>query len=101
MAKDPDDLGMTYLQAMHAMQAGVGFDQDTNSEDGSPKQLRTGINARACDHTALVRLLIKKGIISEEEYLEEIRLEMNREVKRYEATLSEKLGKKVTLGTLY
>jgi hypothetical protein len=98
---DPDDLGMTYVQALHAMQAGVAFEQGFDSNSGNPKQLRVGLNARACDHTALVRLLIKKEIFTEEEYLEEIRLEMNREVKRYEQELSKKFNKVVKLGTLF
>jgi hypothetical protein len=49
-----------------------------------PKHLRVGVNAAMVDHSALVRLLIFKGVITEADYLEEIRLAMNEEVARYQ-----------------
>jgi hypothetical protein len=36
---------------------------------------------------------MRKGLFTEAEYVEELRLEANRELDRYEARLSEALGK--------
>ena len=76
-----------YTQALHAMQTGVALDQERGSVDGSPKHLRVGVNAAMCDHTALVKLLIAKGVITDEEYRGAITDEMNAEVERYEQRL--------------
>jgi len=86
-----------YVAAQHAMQAGVAVDEGRGSKSLQPKFLRVGINTAMCDHAALVRLLIAKGVLTEEEYLGAIADEMEREAKRYEARLSEELGTKVTL----
>lgn len=79
------------------MQSGVAFEQGFDPSDGSPKHLRVGINAAMSDHGGLVRLLIEKGLISEDEYTKAIADEMEREKERYEARLSEHYGKKITL----
>jgi len=84
------DLGLTYEQAAHGMQTAVAFEieqqrgDDPNTRSTSPKHLRVGINARAVDHAALAYILIRKGIITEAEYLEELRLAMNDELARYQ-----------------
>ena len=82
---------LTYAQACHAMQTGVAYELSV-SESGdigtgaaTPKHLRTGVNSAMVNDTAMLRLLVKKGIITTAEYEEEIRLEMCREVDRYEA----------------
>lgn len=55
-----------YRAALHAMQTGVaamiGCDNST-----TPKHLRVGVNSALCDNSALTMLLIKKGIITEDE----------------------------------
>lgn len=82
------DLGLPYLDACHGVQTGVMYEMNKLDGSGggtSPKHLRTGINIRACEHSALAKLLIEKGLITEEEYLEAIRLAVNHEVARYEA----------------
>lgn len=85
---DDEDLGLTYEQALHAMQTGVGFEIETNAYGNmgasTPKHLRAGVNSAMINDAALVRLLVKKGLFTEEEYMEEVRLEANREVLRYE-----------------
>jgi hypothetical protein len=82
--------------AQGKMQAGVAFDK---TQDQSQKHERVGINTALCDHSALVKLLISKGIITQEEYAKAIADEMEAEVKRYEQKLSEqKGGVKITLG---
>lgn len=87
-----------YERAAHAMQTGVKMDQETGSDDGTPKHLRTGINSALVDVSAMAGLLLKKGIFTEEEYFEAIAYAMEKEVARYETLLSKKLnGAKVTL----
>lgn len=73
-----------YFRACHAMQSGVAYEMTHGAKDTEPKHLRVGVNSSKCDHTALVRLLIDKGIIDSKEYLEAIADEMEAEQKRYE-----------------
>lgn len=83
--------------AAHAMQSGVALDHERNgAHDGTPKHLRVGVNVALCDHAALVRLLVEKGIFTEEEYAKAIADEMEREVERYRQKLG--LGDNVRLG---
>lgn len=84
---------MSYVSAAHAMQSGVAMEQSRGSQCGTPKHLRVGVNSAMADHCALVRLLMSKGIITEAEYLEAIRLAMIEEVERYEKNLSKSLKK--------
>lgn len=88
---------MTYLQALHAMQAGVAHKMQLDPSETTPKHLRVGVNAAMCNHAALVELLIEKGIFTLAEYKAAITAEANREVARYEADLSERLGTRVRL----
>jgi hypothetical protein len=84
--------------AAHAMQTGVAYEHQHDPSDGSPKHLRTGINCAMSDHAGLVRLLISKGVITEDEYTKFIADSMEEEKAAYEARLSERFGKKITLG---
>lgn len=86
-----------YLAACHAVQSGVAAEHSRGSTSGTPKHLRTGLDIRACDHAALVRLLVAKGVFTAEEYGKEIADEAEREVKRYESRLTEMTGVKITL----
>ena len=87
-----------YAAAAHAMQSGVATEMAQGSRDTEPKHLRVGVNSALVDSGALAELLIKKGVISEAEYLEAIAAGMEREAKNYEERLSRKLGTKITLG---
>lgn len=91
---------LPYEDACHAMQTGVLYDKDSECNmvdmNRALKHLRVGINSTLVDSAALVRLLIKKGLFTREEYAEELRLEMCREVDRYEDKLA-KGGQRVTL----
>lgn len=78
---------MKYLEAAHAMQSGVAMMMNYDTADTEPKHLRVGINSAMVSDAALVRLLIKKGLITMEEFQESLTEEMNREVERYEAQL--------------
>lgn len=76
-----------YLSAVHAMQTGVALDQSRGSNDGTPKHLRVGINSALCDHAALVRLLIERGLFTQDQYTKAIADEMEQEKQRYEERL--------------
>jgi len=93
-----------YQAACHAMQTGVAYDQEYNPKDKEPKHLRVGINVALCDMTALVHLLVSKGVITELEYWAAITEEMEREVGRYTekvtAALKERTGRDDTQITL-
>lgn len=77
-------MSRSYRDLLHAIQTGITFEMEKGSKDTTPKHLRVGVNSALCDQAALVRLLIKKGVFTKEEYEEEILLELEREVKRYE-----------------
>lgn len=92
------DLGLTYKQALHGMQSAVlmkiilelpkwSEDPDVNATTASPKHLRVGVNSAMVEHSALVNLLFKKKIITDVEFMEELRLAMNNELAIYEAEL--------------
>lgn len=92
-----EDQDRRYRAAAHAMQSGVAYDQGQGSQDGSPKHLRVGVNSAMVETSAIARLLVAKGIVTEEEYAEAIVAGMEAEAKRYEAELTARYGVKVTL----
>jgi hypothetical protein len=61
-----------YLAAMHGVQSGVALkmnhDGGPAAGETSPKHLRTGVNAAMVEHSALVKLLVDKGVIPVDEY---------------------------------
>lgn len=93
-----DELRQRYYALAHAMQTGVAYRADKRDQD--PKHLRVGINSAMVDHGALVGLLLKKGIITDEEYYEALCEAMKREVDSYRQHLADQWGypvEKVTL----
>lgn len=88
-----------YKELLHAMQTGVAYVQAKDPIDGSPKHLRVGINAAMIEHAALANLLIRKGIITDEEYVDGIIAELEREVERYTQQVRDLYGSdSITLG---
>ena len=89
------------LQALqHALQSGVQTELARFGEAAagcSPKSLRVGVNSALVGNAALARLLISKGIITEDEYTAALVDGMEREVSTYEERLSRILGVKVVL----
>lgn len=86
------------LALSHAIQTGVKYEQELlGSDDGTPKHLRTGVNIAMCECSALVQLLVNKGICTTEEAFTAINGMLHEEVNKYEARLTEGLGKKVKL----
>jgi hypothetical protein len=91
-----------YAAAAHAMQSGVAMDMKTDpggSRGGTtPKHLRVGVNSALVTQAALASLLVAKGVITQDEYVEAVADEMEKEKARFEQLLSERFGgQKVTL----
>ena len=82
----------------HAIQTGVMYEQERGSQDGTPKHLRTGLNSALCDHASLVALLVRRGVLTYEEYYDAAIAGLEDEVRRYEQRLSTHYGVTVTLG---
>jgi len=91
-------LAEEYHQLAHAMQSGVAAEMNHHPQPTEPKHLRTGINSSLVNSSALGKLLIDKGLITELEYIQAIRDGMAEEVQRYEQRLSEHYGRPVHLG---
>ncbi len=80
-----DEYRDRYVRAIHGMQAGVALDEARGDASCTPKHLRVGVNAAMVDSAALAALLIQKGIVSEEDYLESLATVAEAEHARYEA----------------
>jgi hypothetical protein len=77
-----------YLAAAHAMQSGVALSiARGEARDMEPKHLRVGVNSALVDCAALAKLLIDKGILTEEEYERALADAMEAEVQRYRERL--------------
>ncbi len=87
-----------YQSAAHAMQTGVATEHALGAQDGTPKYLRVGVNSALVNDAAIAKLLIDKGIITEDEYLIATTEAMEAEVDRYRARLSQTMGGNVNLG---
>lgn len=87
-----------YERAAHAMQTGVAMTIQRDKTSIEPKHIRTGINAAMADMAAMARLLMAKGIITEDEYSDAVCEGMEAEVRLYESELSKAYGTNITLG---
>lgn len=98
MRRETPRNNLSYNDACHAMQTGVAIEMESGTlKETEPKHLRVGVNSLMVDNTAMARLLVKKGLITMDEYLEEVRLEMNREVDAYEDRIRARVGPSVNL----
>lgn len=95
-----DELRKRYLALGHAIQTGVAYELEKEPRSGTPKHLRTGLNMAMVEHGALVRLLIKKGLITEEEYFEEVIAGLEDEKRGYEERLQALYGGKTKIKLL-
>lgn len=86
-----------YFGAAHAMQSGVAAVMEFDEKPTSPKHLRVGVNSAMVEHGALVGLLLKKGIITLEEYHKAIADGMEEEKRKYEQLLTNKYGTSISL----
>lgn len=80
-----------YLGLCHAMQTGVEFSRDKTSQQ--PKHLRVGVNTAMCDHSALAKLLVTKGVITDLEYATALRDQMRAEVESYRGKIAAETGR--------
>lgn len=86
-----------YLAAMHAMQSGVETKQQLDPSDTTPKNLRVGVNSAMVQQAALIKLLISKGVITEEEWFTAVADGAEQEVQFYQDWLSKTLNMQITL----
>lgn len=96
-AVDLEKIKQEYRDAAHAMQTGVATTMTHDPHEAAPKHLRVGVNSALVDSGALAHLLMRKGLITEEEYCLALRDGMVAEAMRYEKELTEKLGVPVHL----
>jgi putative aminopeptidase FrvX len=89
-----------YFEAMHAMQSGVALKMNWDEVEASPKHLRVGMNSALVSNGALVKLLIDKGLISEDEFYKELADFAERDVASYQAEVNAHYGTDdtITLG---
>jgi hypothetical protein len=104
-----EDFDKLYPALAHAIQTGTAQTMEIQnqavdkgeisaSQPGhSPKMLRTGINMAMVEQSAVAKLLIDKGIITEEEYRQALIDGLQAEKDRFEAQLSEHYGTKISL----
>jgi hypothetical protein len=88
-----------YVKACHAMQSGVAMEMETGGMRGTEaKHLRVGVNSAMVEHAALVKLLMRRGMITEAEYWKALADQMEEEARSYEKWISERLGTNIRLG---
>ncbi|OQC18806.1 MAG: hypothetical protein BWX69_03214 [Planctomycetes bacterium ADurb.Bin069] len=94
---DAVEAGRRYERAAHRVQSGIaaliGMGRAKMVE---PKHLRVGIDLQKADTAGLVGLLIAKGVLTRQEYLDAVAASAEAEAEAYEAHLSAVLGAKVT-----
>jgi len=86
------DLGLPYEVAMHGVQTAIANEIERGNTFATPKHLRVGVDGSKADMFGLVCLLIDKGIITEDEYVEYMRLGANTELANWEEKYSEQAG---------
>lgn len=89
--KNWKDLGLSYVQALHGVQSANLHRSLVDHKFTEFKQTRTGIDSAHVSDRALASLLIEKGIITEEEYVERLRRAMNDELAEHENRMRELL----------
>lgn len=76
-----------YSAAAHAMQSGVAYRMNNDPGETQPKHLRVGVNSAMVDTATIVKLLIAKGVITQEEFYKMLADTMEEEVARYQRDL--------------
>jgi len=74
------DLGLSYEEAAHGVQTAIAYDMERGRKATEPKHMRVGIDMSKADMLGLAVLLIEKGIITPDEYVEAMRLSANEEL---------------------
>lgn len=81
-----------YHSLAHAITQDMGISPDNF------KHLRVGVNMALVDSGALMKLLVDKGVITQEEVWEALIAGLEAEVERYRSLLSERTGAIINLG---
>lgn len=97
MNKELEEIYEEYHSLSHAMQTGVAYQMDKTKGPTEPKHLRVGVNSALVSHSALVHILIDKGVFTELDYAKSLRNEMKKEVERYERLLKEEYNITISL----
>lgn len=97
MSETVEHAQLRYTMALHAMQSGVATYMQIAPDETTPKHLRVGTNAAHIGYSAIARLLIDKGVITEQEYFTTLADVAVEEQRNYEKRLSDHYGKPVTL----
>jgi hypothetical protein len=88
-----DEFLAEYARLGHAIQTGVAYEMNNPTIKATdPKHLRTGLNCVMADFGSLGRLLIAKGLITEDEYYEAVLTGLRAEVSAYERRLNAAYG---------
>lgn len=82
---------------VHAMQSGVAFMMNYDTKATDPKHLRVGVNNALVEASAIVKLLVDKGICTGDEYFVILNQMLREEVDRYQKEIKEVTGTEVTL----
>ena len=77
---------------LHAMQSGVAMKMNYDSSETTPKHLRVGVNSAMVETGALAKLLMEKGVFTEEEYYQALVEVMQNEVNLYREWLQQRLN---------
>lgn len=89
------DKGLSYEAAGHAVQSAIAFKMEKEPEGATtPKHLRVGIDMSKSDMLGLVMLLMNKGVITEDEYEEYVRVAANEELAMHEDDINKRYGGK-------
>lgn len=97
MSKTVEENQQEYMRLCHAMQTGVAYEMADGSRDTEPKHLRVGVNAAMRDGASIAKLLVAKGVITEDELWAALAEGMREEVQEYEARLSRSVGRTIKL----
>lgn len=81
-----------YRELCHAMQSGVAFVMQHEPGETTPKHLRVGVNSALLDSSATARLLMQKGVFTEDEYYDALIEVFEEEVDRYQARIRNRIG---------
>lgn len=92
MTKSIDELRLKYHALCHAMQSGVAMKMNYEPGETTPKHLRVGVNSTMVETGALAKLLMEKGVFTENEYYQALVEGMQNEVRLYKEWLQQRLG---------
>ena len=102
MLTEPDEeviqgLQNRYIALMHAMQTGVATKMSFDPSETSPKHMRAGTNSAILQTSALTKLLMDKGIITELEWWTVLVEFAENEVRLYQEAISAMMGEQIYL----